>query len=163
MRAAIERRGLTALAIVAACVLALPANSWAQTTDPIVGTWKMDVAKSTFKPGPGGKSSTVVIDAAGKALKVSIDAATPEGPVKWSYTAAPDGKDVPITGNPAADTASVTQPNPNEWAVVYKMGGKPVMKSKVVVAKDGKTMTVTQDGTDPKGQAIHNVLHFVKQ
>jgi hypothetical protein len=123
----------------------------------------MDVAKSTFKPGPAGKSSTVVIEPAGKALKISIDAATPDGPLKWSYTAAPDGKDVPITGNPTADTASVTQPNPNEWAVVYKMGGKPVTKSKVVVAKDGKTMTVTQDGTDPKGQAIHNVLHFVKQ
>jgi hypothetical protein len=43
------------------------------------------------------------------------------------------------------------------------MGGKPVMNSKVVIAKDGKTLTVTQDGTDAKGQAIHNVIHFVKQ
>jgi hypothetical protein len=148
--------------MLAACALALPAISSAQSTDPLVGAWKMDTAKSTFKPGPASKSSTLVIEAAGKGMKVSVDAVTANGPLKWSYTAMPDGKDVPVTGNPNAETASMTLPNPNERVVVFKRGGKPVLTSKAVVAKDGKTMTITQDGVDHKGQTIHNVLHYVK-
>ena len=162
MRAAIKRVRFTALAIVASSALALPAVSSGQTTDPFVGTWKLDAAKSTFKPGPGSKSSTLAIEAAGKGMKVSVDAVTADGPTKWTYTAMPDGKDVPVTGNPNAEMASMTLPNPNERVVVFKRGGKPVMTSKAVVAKDGKTMTITQDGTNAKGEAVHNVLHYVK-
>ena len=162
MRTAIKRGLPAAVAILAACALALPTISSGQSTDPLVGTWKMDTAKSTFKPGPGSKSSTLIIEAAGKGMKVSVDAVTANGPLKWSYTAMPDGKDVPVTGNPNAEMASMTLPNPNERVVVFKRGGKPVMTSKAVVAKDGKTMTITQDGVDLKGQTVHNVLHYVK-
>ena len=162
MRAVIERGRFTAL-VLAACALALPAISSGQSTDPLLGTWKMDMSKSTFKPGPGSKSSTLVIEAAGKGMKVSVDAVTADGPLKWSYTAMPDGKDVPVIGNPNAEMASMTLPNPNERVVVFKRAGKPVLTSKAVVAKDGKSMTITQDGTDAKGQAVHNVLHYVKQ
>ena len=163
MQPAIERRRSTALAILAAWVLVLPAISSGQSTDPFIGTWSMDMAKSSFKPGPGVKSAQLVIEAAGKAMKVSVDAVSADGPVKWGYTAMPDGKDVPVTGNFGAEMASLTQVNPNERITVYKSGGKPVMTSKAVVAKDGKTMTITQDGTDEKGQTMHNVLHYVKQ
>src|SRR5262245_24107797 len=57
---------------VAALVFTVAAR--AQTTDPYVGTWTLDIAKSTYKPGPAPKSTTVVVEAAGKGLKVSVDA-----------------------------------------------------------------------------------------
>lgn len=163
MRVATERIRFTALAIVAMSALAIPAVSSGQSTDPFVGTWKLDAAKSTYKPGPASKSSMLTIEAAGKGMKVSVDAVTADGPMKWSYTAMPDGKDVPVTGNPNAEMASMTLPGPNERVVVFKRGGKPVLTSKAVVAKEGKTMTITQDGTNAKGEAVHNVLHYVKQ
>jgi hypothetical protein len=149
--------------ILAACALALPARSSAQSPDPFAGTWKLEVAKSSYKPGPAPKSITLAIEAAGKGMKVSVDGVGADGPVKWGYTAQPDGKDVPVTGNPNADAASMTLPSPTERVVVFKRGGKPAMTSKAVVSKDGKAMTITQDGTDAKGQAVHNVLHYVKQ
>ena len=37
------------------------------------------------------------------------------------------------------------------------------MTAKASVSKDGKTMTVTYTGTDPKGQAINNVAVYTKQ
>jgi hypothetical protein len=163
MRAAFETIRFAAVAILAACAVALPATLVAQSPDPFVGTWKMDPGKSTYKPAPGSKSSTLVIEAAGKGMKVSVDAVTATGPLKWGYTAMPDGKDVPVTGNPNAETASMTLPSSHERVVVFKRGGKPALTSKAVVAKDGKVMTITQEGTDAKGQAVHNVLHYVKQ
>ena len=142
--------------------LALSVAAGAQT-DPIVGTWKLDVAKSTYKPGPPPKSATVVIDAAGKGIKVAVDAVTADGPMKWGYTSARDGKDSPVTGHPTYDAAAVTRTTPSESTIVFKKAGKAVATVKASVSKDGKTMTTTTDGTDAKGQALHNVAHYTKQ
>jgi len=150
------------LGVVTICAIALSAAIGAQT-DPLAGTWKLDVAKSTYKPGPAPKSATVVIDAAGKTLKVAVDAVTADGPVKWGYSGTGDGKDVPVTGNPMYDAAAVTRPSPSESTIVYKKAGKTIATVKASVAKDGKTMTTTTDGTDAKGQKMHNVAHYTKQ
>jgi hypothetical protein len=37
------------------------------------------------------------------------------------------------------------------------------MSAKVVVSKDGKTLTVTQTGTNAKAQAVSNVAVYDKQ
>jgi hypothetical protein len=157
-------RQLTGIALAAGFAMALGVAMGAQPTDPLVGTWKLDVAKSTYKPGPAPKSATVVIDAAGKGLKVAVDAVMGDGAAfKWGYTSARDGKDVPVTGNPNYDTANVTQTSPTEGTIVYKKGGKAVVTAKTSVSKDGKTLTVTSTGTDPKGQAMNNVALYAKQ
>jgi hypothetical protein len=36
------------------------------------------------------------------------------------------------------------------------------MKTHAVVSSDGKTRTVTFDGTDPQGHKVHNVAVFEK-
>jgi hypothetical protein len=153
---------LAGTAVAALCVLALGVGTSAQT-DPMAGTWKLDVAKSTYKPGPAPKSATVVLDAVGKGLKVSVNTVTGDGPMKWGYASQGDGKDVPVTGNPAYDTANVTRTSPSESTIVYKKGGKAVVTVKASVSMDGKTLTTTTDGTDSKGQAMHNVAYYTKQ
>ncbi len=163
MRRASLWRSWAGFGVVAICAVALITVTRAQT-DPFAGTWKLDVAKSTYKPGPAPKSATVVIEAVGKAgLKVAVDAVTADGPMKWGYTNAGDGKESPVTGNPAYDAVVVTRTTPAESTVVYKKAGKTVATLKVSAAKDGKTLTATTDGTDPKGQAMHNVAHYTKQ
>jgi hypothetical protein len=163
MRATWTRR-CAGIALTAVFALAVNVAARAQAPDPLVGTWKLDVAKSTYKPGPAPKSATVVIEAAGKGIKVAIDAVMGDGaPLKWSYASARDGKDSPVTGNPNYDTANATQTSPTEGTIVYKKGGKDVVTAKTSVSKDGKMLTVTSTGTDPKGQAMHNVAHYTKQ
>jgi hypothetical protein len=143
--------------------MGLGVGAAAQATDPIVGTWKLDVAKSTYNPGPAPKSATAVITAVGDGIKVAVDAAMPDGTaMKWGYTSARDGKEAPITGHPAYDAANVTKTSPTEGTIVYSKAGKPVATAKTVVAQDGKTMTVTTTGTDAKGQAITNMAVFVR-
>jgi hypothetical protein len=36
------------------------------------------------------------------------------------------------------------------------------MTTKLAISSDGKMMTLTSMGTDPKGQAIHNVAIYTK-
>ena len=57
--------------------LVVAAAAGAQTKDPVVGTWKLDVAKSSYKPGPAPKSATVVVEPAGKGIKVSVTRSAP--------------------------------------------------------------------------------------
>jgi hypothetical protein len=147
---------------VAALVFSVAAR--AQTTDPYVGTWTLDVAKSTYKPGPAPKSTTVVVEAAGKGLKVSVDAVGADGtPMKWGYTSMRDGKDAPVTGNPNYDAVALTQSTPTTATAIYKKAGKVVITSKSSVSADGKTLTLTSTGTDPKGQAVNNVSVYTKK
>ena len=163
MRATWTRQAVGVVLSVA-CAVVLSVATGAQAPDPLVGTWKLDVAKSTYKPGPAPKSATVVITAAGKGLKIDVDAVGGDGkPMKWMYANERDGKDTPVTGHPAYDTVTVAQTSPTEGTITYKKGGKAVANAKTSLSKDGKTLTVTTTGTDPMGQAMNNVALYTKQ
>jgi hypothetical protein len=62
-----SRRSVTGV-FVGIAVLVIVSAAGAQTTDPVVGTWKLDVAKSTYKPGPAPKNTPFVVEPAGKGL-----------------------------------------------------------------------------------------------
>jgi hypothetical protein len=150
--------------IVGIAALIAGAAASAQTTEPVVGTWKLDVAKSTYKPGPAPKSSTLTVEPAGTGLKVAIDAVNADGsPLKWGFTTMRDGKEeAPVTGNPMFDVVTSTRTSATAGTNVYKKDGKVVMTTKLAIGSDGKTMTLTSTGTDPKGQAVHNVAVYTK-
>lgn len=143
-------------------MFALALSAAAQAPDPFVGTWKLDIAKSQFA-GPAPKSSTVTIAmAAGETRRIAVEAVDAAGVnAKWGYTTALDGKDAAVTGNPAFDTASGSQPNPREANVTYKKGGKVVSTLKSVVSADGKTLTVTSTPADPAAKP--SVQVYTKQ
>src|SRR5687768_17892550 len=118
---AISQRRLTGMALAPLFAIMVGVVLAAQPADPVVGTWRLDLAKSTYRPGPAPKSATVVIDAVGKGIKVAVNAVMADGaPMKWGYTSARDGKDVPVAGNPNYETANVTQTSPTEGKIVYK-------------------------------------------
>jgi hypothetical protein len=151
--------------ILASGLLALAVLAIAQPKDPFVGTWKLNVAKSKYSPGPPSKSSTVTYEAAGPGYKVSVRTEPASGPVQeWSFTTNLDGKDSAVTGNnPNADTYAAKRIDANTLENVSKMGGKVTLTSRIVVSADGKTRTNTQTGTDAKGQKVNNVLVYERQ
>ena len=150
--------------IVGLAALIVASAATAQTTEPIIGTWKLDVAKSSYKPGPAPKSSTLIVEAAGKGMKVAVDAVNADGsPLKWGFTTLRDGKEeAPVTGNAMFDVVTATRESATAGTNVYKKAGKVVMTTKASIGADGKTMTLTSTGTDPKGQKIHNVAVYTK-
>jgi hypothetical protein len=162
MRATWQRQTV-GVACAAICMVVLGSTSGAQT-DPLVGTWKLDLAHSTYKPGPPPRGSIVTVEAAGKGVKVSVHTVGADGTeVKWGYSSLRDGKDTPVTNNPNYDTANVTQTSPTEGTIAYKKGGKTVVSVKTLVSKDGKKLTVTYSGVNSEGQPMNNVALFLKQ
>ena len=151
--------------VLAAGILAAAVLATAQPKDPFVGTWKLNIAKSKYSPGPGPKSQTSTYEAAGQGYKVTVKAEPASGPTQqWSYTSSLDGKDAAITGNnPNADTAVVKRIDALTLESVNKKGGKVTTTQRNVVAADGKTRTVTTTGTDAEGRKVNNVAVYEKQ
>jgi ABC-type transport system substrate-binding protein len=143
-------------------MLAVGAALWA--ADPAAGTWKLDAAKSKFSPGPAPKSATVTYEETADGIKRSGETINADGTkTSFSYTAKYDGKDYPVTGSDTFDTISVKKINEHTVAATLKKSGKVVSTARRVVPKDGKTMTLTLNGTNAKGEKIHNVQVYDKQ
>ena len=80
--------------------LCLVALSVAFAQNPIMGTWKLNEAKSTI-PAAAGKSTTVVYSASGGDIKITIDGLNGQGrPSHSEWTGKFDAKPYPVTGDP---------------------------------------------------------------
>jgi hypothetical protein len=135
----------------------------AQSTDPLVGTWKLNLAKSTFSPGPAPKAVTLRYEAAGQGLKVTVDSEAATGRTKWEYQAGFDGKDYAVTGNAQADMVSLKRLTSTSSEAAFKKGGKATTTSTRAVSADGKTLTITTKGTNTEGKTVNDVQVFERQ
>jgi len=136
----------------------------AQGSDPRIGTWKLNVAKSKFSPGPAPQSLTVKVEPSGQGEKVTTEAVSADGTrTTVQYAANFDGKDYPLAGSQIADTVSLKRIDARTTERTDKKGGTVVQTLRRVVSQDGKTMTVTTKGKNAQGQAVANVTLFEKQ
>ena len=137
----------------------------AQSKEPVgLGTWKLNVEKSKYSPGPAPKSLTARFEAAGKGVKLTTEGVGADGkPTATEYTANYDGKDYPLKGSPVADTMTLRRINNRTTLRTDKKDGKVVGTQRREIAKDGKTATVTIKGTNAKGEPVNNLLVFEKQ
>lgn len=136
----------------------------AQAADPMVGTWKLNVAKSKVPY----KSGSTIIESAGDGIKVTADLVGNDGTAyHWTWTATYDGKDAPVSGKtPWGESgvmASVTRVDAHTVKVVGKTNGKINLHQTLTVSADGKTRTVVTKGTNAKGEAIDTTSLYDKQ
>jgi hypothetical protein len=128
-----------------------------------VGTWKLDVARSKYDPGPAPKSQTRTWDASGKVSVKGVSAAGKA--MSYAYPIKGDGKEYPTVGAipNAADKISSNKIAPNTLEVHLMRGGKPAERTRFTVTKDGKTLTISATGTNADGSAFNNVTVWNKQ
>ena len=151
------------VASVVACVALMGVFAGAQA-DPAVGTWKLNLAKSRYVPGPLPKSNMITIVAAGAGYHVTAkgeDAAAK--PTSIDYTVMFDGKDSPVKGAPAYDTTSLKRIDANTTEQTRKKEGKTVQTATRKISADGKTMTVTTRGKDESGRTLNTVAVYDRQ
>jgi hypothetical protein len=158
--------------MVRRCLLGLAAGvilcagvTTAQEKDPMFGVWKLNVAKSTFSPGPAPKELTATIEASGPGRKVSVTGVNADGtPLKWGYTGNFDREEYKVTGtNPDADVVILRRVSPNATRTTYKLAGKETLVNGISVSADGKTLTVASTGVNAKGQTVKNNQVFERQ
>ena len=145
------------LGIISAAVLIAADNS--------IGTWKLNVAKSTFSPAPMPvKSLTTTRVGTNGGVKVTNTGEMTDGtPIESGYSARYDGSESPVGGT-VWDTISVKQVDDNTFTnETKKLGGKYRVTATVKVSADGKTMTVTAKGTNAEGAPLSSTFVYEKQ
>src|SRR5262249_2664212 len=131
--------------------------------DPQMGTWKLNEAKSKIGAG-SPKLTTVVYEAAGDSVKVTVDGTDGDGkPLHNEWTGKYDGKGYPVTGDPNTDTRSYKRVDDHTLAFTNKKGNKVTISGRGVVSADGKTRTVTITGTDSNGKKFSSTAVYDKQ
>jgi len=119
-----------------------------------MGTWKLNEAKSKFGKG-ATKNNTVVYEAAGDSIKVTVDGVDGDGnAIHSEWTGKFDGKFYPLTGDPTGDSRSYRKINNRTLVLTGKKGKKVTVSGRIVVAPNGKTRTVTTTGVNSKGKRV---------
>ncbi len=141
------------------------APAFAQT-NPATGTWKLNLEKSSYNPGPAPKSLTRTLEAQGDNVKYSFEGISAEGTgVAYGFTATFDGKESPITGSMpgGADSISIKRIDANTFESTLTKAGKVIGTAKSEVSKDGKVTTVTAQGKNADGQPSTSSAVYDKQ
>jgi len=90
------------------------------------------------------------LDAGGEAMQVS-------------YTYAYDGRDYPMLGSASYDTLNAVRIDERTVRSEEKRDGKIVGIAVRTVSPDGKVLTITDEGTNRKGQSFSQLLVFDRQ
>ena len=138
----------------------------AQSPDPSIGTWKVNLAKSTYSPGPKPTvAGTVKVEPSAGGLKTTMTERNAQGqPIHTETVGTFDGKDNPVKGAQAPNTTTAYKRiDGRTFDAIGKVDGKPTVTTRVAVAADGKTMTATQTGKNAQGQGVNNVIVLDKQ
>jgi hypothetical protein len=135
-------------------------------SNPLVGTWELNTAKSKYDPGPMPKSLTRTVEAQGDGVKYTFAGVAADGnPIAYGFSVQFDGKDNPISGSmpQGADTISAKRTDSNHYVATLKKGGKVIGNAKVSVSKDGKVTTVDSTGTTASGAKGHELQVYDKK
>src|SRR5713101_6194522 len=131
--------------------------------DANMGTWKLNEAKSKLAPG-APKNSTVVYEAAGDNVKITVEGTDSEGkPTHNEWTGKFDGKDYPVTGDPTSDMRAYKETDAHTLGLTVKKDGKVTITGKIVVAADGKSRALTSTSTDSAGKKVSTTWVYDKQ
>ena len=154
---------MKARSIVISLVTCFVALTWCFAQDAMMGTWKLNEAKSKIGTG-SPKNNTVVIEAAGENVKVTMDGSDATGKATHSeWTGKFDGKEYPVTGDPNSDSRSYKKINDRTYEVSAKKGDKVTVSGGVVVSADGKTRTAHVNGTRLSGEKFETTAVYEKQ
>jgi hypothetical protein len=150
--------------IASGCIALCFVVGVALAADVSLGTWKVNVAKSKYSPGPAPKAQTVKYEATGDNMKITVDGTDTTGkPIHNEWTGKFDGKDYAVKGDPDTDMRAYRRIDDYTTEIVAKKAGKVTTTTKSVYSKDGKTRTSTATGTDPRGQKVDNTIVYEKQ
>ena len=148
------------LMMLAAVVFAGPAFA----ADPVVGTWKLDVAKSKFSEGAALTAGTRVYTEANGQYTLDQKLTLADGKETSNRVQYRDGKEVkqPAAGS-GADATLAKKIDAHTWDFDLKKDGKVVGHVHRVVSTDGKTLTVHNSGMQLNGATGDETLVFDRQ
>jgi hypothetical protein len=148
----------TLLTAITLCTLSVAAEP-----DPILGVWKLNLARSRFNPGPAPRSQTRTYVETPKGIQVTIRSvgvngrsSTIEFPEKY------DGRDYPVQGSEVADALALVRINDYMAEATMKHAGNVVATAKRLITDEGKTLIISYQ--EPSSEhPVNNQLVYDRQ
>ena len=151
----------TKIAVVAVA-LSFVAAAACFAANPHMGTWKLNEAKSKLAPGMG-KNSTVVYSEQKDKVKITVDGVDKDGkPTHSVWVGKFDGKAYPVKGNLPYNSVAYKVVNDRTNDITAMKDGKIGWSGRITVSADGKSRTVTINGTDANGKKFKGTAVYDK-
>ncbi len=148
---------------VVAVALTFVAAAACFAVSPQMGTWKLNEAKSKLVPGMG-KNTTVTYAEQKDKIKVTVDGVDKDGkPTHSVWVGKWDGKAYPTKGNLSWTSAAYKVVNDRTNDITAMKDGKMVWSGTITVAADGKSRTVTLNGTGADGKKFNGKAVYDKE
>jgi hypothetical protein len=136
----------------------------APAADPAIGTWKLNLAKSKFSPGPAPKSQTRTYVESAQGIMLTVQTTAADGKeTTTTLTFKDDGKPYAVSGSPDFDMVSVKRVDAFTVHSNQMKAGATVSTAVRTVSKDGKTLTFAQKGMHAAGGKYDDVSVYDRQ
>lgn len=135
------------------------------SSDPSVGTWVLNVGKSSFKPVPGPQSETRTYEVTPDGMiRVTVHQVAANGTANTeTSTYKRDGKPYAFTGSALIDAIRVRRVNAHELRSDEMRNGEVIGHETIVLSADGKTMTFRGTLQTASGQTEHRTRVYDRQ
>jgi hypothetical protein len=156
---------LTGMVLIGLATVTSPQLGFAQSS-PQIGTWKLNLQKSEFIPGPAPRSRSLNITQDGQNIRDTVLEIDAQGNVRTSEVMhVYDGQPHPATGFPDFDATVITKVDANPFSLIAirLKAGKLIQVATFVISHDGKTLTITVTGINVNGQPVRSVALYDKQ
>jgi hypothetical protein len=126
------------------------------------GNWQLNADQSKFSSADStAKSDTRTYQVSGNRVTMRSSMTNAAGKtMKWSYSAATDGKWYPVSGNPNADHIALRLVGDREIKSETQLKGKPSANSLATVSADGKQLTIARHIMTGKGAPTNDTLVY---
>jgi hypothetical protein len=120
------------------------------SSDPLVGSWKLNVGRSTFIGEIPTKATRDVDPEKGGILIVDSVAYKDGRAVRTEWLAKYDGKDYPMKGDPT-HTISISHASDHFFNFKIKINGRVTTTGQIVCSPDRQSQTITGTEVDARG------------
>ncbi len=148
------------IAVLAAQSLPAKLSAHSDEDRLLLGTWKLNVAKSKYRSGLPPKSQTRVYEPHDQGVKATIKTVYADGhSTTIQYTANYDALEYPVSGSPDADTIALKKIAPRTAEAVLSHAGKVMATARRIISEDGTTLTIEYQGQLGNGRVDYVAIY----
>ena len=158
-----RKRWIGSLMVVALAWVPIAVLAQQQSMTLWAGTWKRNVAKSTYSGTPPTGQQTVKLEIVNGLLQVTTTLAQVQGqPTITNYVVRLDGSERTVNAEQGT-TATYKWIDARTYDGFNKVKGQPTTTTRYALSADGKTHTLTTTGKNAQGQTVNNVVVYERQ